>query len=78
MSLTAAVASLGVSAGGGSTIWAGVSGDDDAGFEVSDDFDDGSCGNLASASGESASTMTLDLVAVALVLDIFGEQRRRR
>ena len=80
MSLAGAAASLGVSAGVGSTIWAGVPGDDDdeAGLEVSDDFDDGSCGNLASASGDRASTTTLDLVAVALVVDILAEQRRCR
>jgi hypothetical protein len=76
-SLTGAAASLGASLVGGSTMWAGVSGDDD-GFEVSDGFDDGWCGNLASAPGDSASTMTLDLVAVAFDVDILVRRRRRR
>jgi hypothetical protein len=43
----------------GSTIWAGVLGDVDG---LSDDFDDGSWGNLASASGDNGSLTSRDFV----------------
>lgn len=57
--LTGVAASAGVSAGVGSTMWAGVLGDDES---LSDDFDDGSWGNLASAPGARGSLTSRDLV----------------
>jgi hypothetical protein len=56
---TGVAASAGASRGVGSTTWAGVLGDDDG---LSDDFDDGSWGNLASASGDSGSLTSRDFV----------------
>lgn len=68
---------LGVSVGVGSTTWAGVSGDD-AGLDDSEDFDDGSWGNLDSSSDGSGRTMILDFAVAVLEVDIVSGRRRRR
>lgn len=73
MPFTGVAASSGVSTGAGSTIWAGVSGDDDdddESFEGSDGFGSGSWGNLASFPGDSGRTTTRDFAAPALVVDM--------